>query len=78
VQREESFNEEGILERREVNAGEEKTQEYFEIGETDSHKPSSEKFKEQAGPTAEQHLPEQKPRVPGRRRGGWRAELKYL
>ena len=78
MEREESFHEEGILESREVNATEEKTQEYFEIGETDSDKPPAETFKEQAGPAAEQRSLVQQARVPGRRRGGWRAELKYL
>ena len=77
--------ESAVIEGSEIENGErkdskEKTLKELEAEETSTsnNRRPAETFTEQAGPAAEQHSQTQQARVPMRKRGGWRDELKYL
>jgi hypothetical protein len=76
---------ESPVEGSEVQNGErkdskEKTLKELEAEETSTgnDRRHAETFKEQAGPAVEQRSQTQQARVPMRKRGGWRDELRYL
>lgn len=48
------------------------------IEETSDHKRQAEIYKEQAALAVEQQLLNDQARLPARKRGGWRNDLKYL
>ena len=68
------------VENGERKQSKQKTSKELEAEETSTSndRRHAETFKEQAGPAVEQRLQTQQARVPMRKRGGWRDELKYL